>query len=96
MGARITMYSTAWCGHCRRLKRQLDAEGIPYDEIDVDREEHQAYGERIAAKTGGYRTVPTVEVGGDLLVNPSLEQIRVALAQGAGGLEEVRDARRRL
>ncbi|MDQ3981161.1 MAG: NrdH-redoxin, partial [Actinomycetota bacterium] len=26
----VTIYSTTWCGHCRRLKRQLDEAGIGY------------------------------------------------------------------
>ncbi|HYY45163.1 MAG TPA: glutaredoxin domain-containing protein [Actinomycetota bacterium] len=73
----VTMYTTVWCGYCRRLKRQLEDEGIPYREIDVD--EHEEFGERIVAKTGGFRTVPTVQVGDELLVNPSIAEIRRAV-----------------
>ena len=29
----LTMYSTTWCGYCRRLKTQLDAQGIAYREV---------------------------------------------------------------
>jgi mycoredoxin len=72
------MYSTVWCGHCHRLKRQLEAAGIEYVEVDVgQKSEHDA---RIMAATGGYRTVPTVEVDGELLVNPSVADITRALA----------------
>ncbi len=73
----VTMYSTTWCGYCRRLKRQMEEAGISYQEIDLDRD--GSYDERIIEKTGGYRTVPTVEVGGELLVNPSLREIEAAL-----------------
>ncbi len=73
----VTMYSTTWCGYCRRLKRQLEEAGISYEEIDLDRD--GSYDDRIIEKTGGYRTVPTVEVGGELLVNPSLREIEAAL-----------------
>lgn len=76
----ITIYSTTTCGHCRRLKRQLDEAGIAYEEIDVD--EHPDYGDRIVEATGGYRVVPSVEVDGDFLVNPSLGQVREARARG--------------
>jgi len=31
------MYSTTWCGYCRRLKLQLDEAGIAYREIDIER-----------------------------------------------------------
>jgi mycoredoxin len=73
----VTMYSTEWCGHCRRLKRQLDGAGISYREVDIDLE--RRYGDRIVQATGGYRVVPTVEVGGRLLVNPTLDDIQAAL-----------------
>jgi mycoredoxin len=74
----VTMYSTEWCGHCRRLKRQLDGAGISYREVDVDLE--RRYGDRIVEATGGYRVVPTVEVGEELLVNPTIDEVQAALA----------------
>lgn len=76
--APVTMYTTPWCGYCRRLKRQLEDEGIEFREIDVDVE--SAYDARIVAATGGFRTVPTLEVGDRLLVNPTLPEVRAALA----------------
>lgn len=79
MGAAITVFSTVWCGHCRRLKRELEGAGIPYEEVDVDVERH--HGDRIVALTGGFRIVPTVEIGGAMLVNPSLAQVQEALAR---------------
>lgn len=74
----ITVYSTAWCGHCKRLLRQLDEAGIAYRVVDLDREPQ--HGPKIEAATGGYRTVPSLEVGDSLLVNPSIAQVRAALA----------------
>lgn len=74
----VTMYSTAWCGYCVRLKRQMDEAGIPYREIDLDEDPRDAG--RIVRATGGFRTVPTLDVGGRLLVNPSLRQVEEALA----------------
>jgi mycoredoxin len=76
----ITMYTTTWCGYCRRLKRQMEDEGIAFREVDVDDEPQ--YGDRIMQATGGYRTVPTIEAGGALLVNPTLREVRAALAGG--------------
>lgn len=74
----VTMFSTTWCGYCRRLKRQMDEAGISYREVDLD--DDPTYDDRIIAKTGGFRTVPTLEVRGELLVNPSLRQVEEALA----------------
>lgn len=74
----ITVYSTTWCGHCKRLLRQLDEARIAYEVIDLDEEPQHAA--RIEAKTGGFRTVPTLQVGQELLVNPSIIQVQEALA----------------
>jgi len=76
----VTMYSTTWCGYCRRLKRQMDEAGISYSEVDLD--EDPSHDDRIIATTGGYRTVPTLEINGELLVNPSLRQVEEALEAG--------------
>jgi len=73
----ITMYSTPWCGYCRRLKRQFDEAGISYREIDVDAT--PGFDQRIIEASGGYRTVPTVEVGRRMLVNPTLKEVEEAL-----------------
>lgn len=73
----ITVYSTAWCGHCKRLLRQLEEAGIAFRVIDLDREPE--HGGRIEAKTGGFRTVPTLEIGGDLFVNPTIVEVQEAI-----------------
>lgn len=78
MASPITVYSTTWCGHCKRLLRQLEAANIAFRVVDLD--EHPEHGDRIEAKTGGYRTVPTLEIGGDLLVNPTIIEVKAALA----------------
>ena len=74
----VTMYSTPWCGYCRRLKRQFDEAGIAYVEVDLD--EHPRFGDRIVEATGGSRVVPTIEVGGRLLVNPTLVEVEHAIS----------------
>lgn len=74
----VTMFSTTWCGYCRRLKRQMEDEGIAFREVDLDRDpSHDA---RIVKASGGYRTVPTLEIGRRLLVNPSIAEVRDAVA----------------
>ncbi len=74
----VTMYSTPWCGYCRRLKRQMEEAGIPFTEIDVDAT--PGYDQRIIAASGGYRVVPTLEVGDRLLVNPTIREVEAAVA----------------
>jgi mycoredoxin len=65
----VKMFTTTWCGYCKGTKRYLDSKGITYEEIDI--EQHPEYGEAIEQASGGFRTVPTLEVGGKLYVNPS-------------------------
>jgi mycoredoxin len=74
----ITMYTTAWCGYCKRLERQMDEAGIVFSTVDIEAQER--YGDRIEAQTGGYRTVPTLEIEGRLYVNPSIGQVKRALS----------------
>ncbi|HVL84088.1 MAG TPA: mycoredoxin [Pseudonocardia sp.] len=75
----LTVYSTAWCGYCRRLKMQLDGAGIPYTEIDIEREPDAAgIVERV---NGGNRTVPTVVFAdGTAATNPSFARVTEKLA----------------
>jgi len=37
--ARLTIYTTKWCGDCFRTKRFLDKHGIGYDQIDITDDE---------------------------------------------------------
>ena len=85
----ITMYTTKWCGPCRRLKRSLEEAGISYGEVDID--EDPAAGDRIARHTGGYRTVPTVEVGSQMLVNPTLDELKAAGASPLSPIDKVEE-----
>lgn len=81
MAEAITMYTTRWCGHCRRLKRQLDDAGIAVAMVDIELDENARHATRIEARTGGYRVVPTIEIDGALLVNPTLAQVRSAMGR---------------
>lgn len=74
----IIMYTTPWCGYCRRLKRQLSAEGIDFAEIDIEAEpDAAAIVERV---NDGNQTVPTVIFpDGSAATNPSLAEVRARL-----------------
>ncbi len=34
--AEVVLFSAPWCGACKRAKRHLDRQGIPYLERDID------------------------------------------------------------
>ncbi len=75
----VTMYSTPWCGYCRRLKGQLEREGIAYTEVDIERD--PAAADYVMSVNGGNQTVPTVVFAdGTALTNPSLAQVKARLA----------------
>ena len=73
----VKMYTTTWCGICVHVKRYLETKNVSIEEVDI--EEHPEFGDMIEQLTGGYRTVPTLEIDGKLLVNPSRQEIDAAL-----------------
>ncbi len=74
----LTIYSTTWCGYCRRLKKQLDENGIGYVEIDI--EDDPASAEFVGSVNGGNHVVPTVKFAdGSTATNPSLAEVKKAL-----------------
>ena len=78
MSQRVTMYTTPWCGFCRRLKRHLAREGIEVAEIDIERD--PAAADYVMSVNGGTQTVPTVVFpDGTALTNPSAAQVRERL-----------------
>ncbi len=73
------MYTTVWCGFCRRLKAQLDRAGIGYREVDIELDSEAAA--FVENANGGNQAVPTVRLpDGSVLTNPSLDQVTSALA----------------
>ncbi len=75
----LTMYTTTWCGYCRRLKTGLQREGIPFVEVDIEQDEDAA--EKVMQVNGGNRTVPTLVLpDGTALTNPTLVEIKSRLA----------------
>jgi mycoredoxin len=74
----LTMYTTPWCGYCKRLKRQLAADGIEMTEIDI--EQDQAAAEFVMTVNNGFQTVPTVVFpDGGALTNPSAATVKARL-----------------
>ncbi|MEU6748431.1 mycoredoxin [Spirillospora sp. NPDC046719] len=75
----LTMYTTTWCGFCRRLKSQLARDGIEMVEIDIERDPKAA--EFVMSVNGGNQTVPTVLFpDGTAATNPSAKAVKAKLA----------------
>lgn len=74
----ITMFSTVWCGYCKRLKKQLEAKGIGYTEINI--EDTPGTAELVEKLNDGNQTVPTVIYpDGTSATNPSLNDVMAKL-----------------
>ncbi len=80
MAQPLTMYTTVWCGFCRRLKNQLAREGIEVTEVDIERD--PAAADYVMSVNGGNQTVPTIVFpDGTALTNPSAAQVRARLRE---------------
>lgn len=79
---KITMYSTAWCGVCKRAKRFMDRKGIPYVEKDIEKD--QAAMKELSAKAAAagtrVRGVPVFDVGGALI--PGFDKDKILALSG--------------
>lgn len=75
----ITMFSTVWCGYCKRLKLMLDKTGINYEIVDI--EDTPGTEELVKSVNGGNAVVPTVVFpDGTTATNPSLKDVQAKLS----------------
>jgi mycoredoxin len=78
-GQEFVMFSTDWCGYCKRLKSQLNESGIAFREINVEQE--MSYAPFVEKVNGGNRVVPTLLFSdGAALTNPSVIAVKEKLA----------------
>ena len=74
----LTMYTTVWCGYCKRLKVAMKASGIAFTEVDIEHD--PAAAEYVMKVNGGNQTVPTVTFpDGSAMTNPSIAQVKAKL-----------------
>jgi mycoredoxin len=75
----LTMYSTSWCGYCRRLKTAFKSQGISYTEVDIEAD--PAAAKFVESVNGGNQTVPTVKFAdGSTMTNPNIKEVQSKLA----------------
>jgi glutaredoxin len=59
----VVMYSTSWCGYCRKARQFFDANSIAYTELDIEKSSDANYQHK---KLGG-RGVPLITVNEDVV-----------------------------
>ena len=81
----ITMYSTSWCGYCRKARSWFQDNGFPFVEKDIEKSAEAAAEYRAAS--GGSGGVPLIVVNGESFrgfdQRALLKRIR-ALLSGSG------------
>lgn len=75
----VVMYSTSWCGFCRRARAYFQAKGIAY--VDKDVEQDPVAAREATMKAGGYGGVPVIDIDGTIIQGFDLPQIEAALAR---------------
>ncbi|REE98758.1 mycoredoxin [Thermomonospora umbrina] len=69
------MYTTSWCGFCRRLKSQLAREGIYMREVDIEQDPTAA--DYVMSVNGGNAVVPTLLFSdGTVMTNPPAKKVK--------------------
>ncbi|NQW31987.1 MAG: mycoredoxin [Actinomycetales bacterium] len=75
----VTVYTTTWCGPCKRLKAQMGRAGVQYTEVDIEADPTAAA--FVASVNGGNEMVPTLKFSdGSTLTNPPIAEVIAKLA----------------
>ena len=76
----VVMYSTSWCGVCKRARKYFQQEGIAFVEhdVDTDRAARDEY-----LRLNPRRSVPTIKVGQEVIVGFSAQAVNAALDTAA-------------
>lgn len=75
----VVVYGTGWCAASQMVRRYLDRLGVPY--VYRDMEYDLSAAQQVRRWTGGSLSHPTVQVGGQILVEPSLDELDWALSR---------------
>lgn len=74
----VVMYSLSYCPACTWQRNQLNQNNVKFSEIFVDKQPQFKAELAEKAKKAGLRSYgyPTLDIGGALLVNPHIDQIK--------------------
>ena len=82
--AEIQLYGASWCPDCRRAKKFLSDQRVPFDWHDIDGDEEGI--RLVEERNGGKRIIPTLLFGdGSHLAEPTNEELaeKIGLARSA-------------
>ena len=76
--ARVVLFSTSTCSWCRRAKRYFKEQGVPFKEINVERDQQAA---RDIVRKTGQTGVPVIKIGSSWIVGFDRNRIDRELAR---------------
>lgn len=81
--SQVILYSTSWCGYCRRARAYFNQKGVAFVEKDVERDAMAS--REVQNKTGGYSGVPVIDIDGTIIQGFDIGAIERALQQRKKG-----------
>jgi glutaredoxin 3 len=78
--AKVVLFSTSTCSWCRRAKRYFKERGVPFKEINVERDPDAA---RDIVRKTGQTGVPVIKIGSKWIIGVDKERIDKELARKA-------------
>lgn len=78
---KIVLYGTSWCGVCKRARGYLIARGLPFEDLDIEKNARAAVELSNKERAAGFhhRGVPVIDVHGQLMDGFSARAIDDAL-----------------
>lgn len=73
----VKVYGADWCEDTQATLHQLDSLGVPYQYINVEQEPGAA--EWVKQQNAGKQKTPTLDIRGQILVEPSEQELEEAL-----------------
>jgi mycoredoxin len=71
------VYGANWCEDTEATRNHLDSLGVRYEYVDV--EQDAAACAWVKQQNGGKQKTPTVDIGGQILVEPDERELEAAL-----------------
>jgi mycoredoxin len=76
---KVVVYGTRWCAATQYVRRFLDRNNVTYSFRDLDRDQEAA--DQVRWWTGGNLSHPTIQIGGEILVEPLSNEIQFTLQE---------------
>lgn len=77
--APIVIYTTTWCGYCRKTRALLTELGEPFEDKDI--EKNEAARKEYQAKGKGYTGIPLIDVDGTMIRGYNENMLRSLIAE---------------